>query len=120
MWQGFTIALREGIEAFLIVALTLSYLKRTGRAALARSVYAAIAVSVVTCAAAGLLFSKAANHSLWEGILALVAAALVGSFLVYMKRVAAHMKSDIEHRIEAEATAASRGAPPGASSASSC
>ena len=32
MWQGFTIALREGIEAFLIVALTLSYLKRTGRA----------------------------------------------------------------------------------------
>ena len=24
MWQGFTIALREGIEAFLIVALTLS------------------------------------------------------------------------------------------------
>ena len=32
MWQGFTIALREGIEAFLIVALTLSYLQRTGRA----------------------------------------------------------------------------------------
>ena len=31
MWQGFTIALREGIESFLIVALTLSYLKRTGR-----------------------------------------------------------------------------------------
>jgi len=31
MWQGFTIALREGIEAFLIVALTLAYLKRTGR-----------------------------------------------------------------------------------------
>ncbi len=31
MWQGFTIALREGIEAFLIVALTLSYLARTGR-----------------------------------------------------------------------------------------
>ena len=41
MWQGFTIALREGIEAFLIIALILSYLKRTGRAALARAVYAA-------------------------------------------------------------------------------
>jgi high-affinity iron transporter len=108
MWQGFTIALREGIEAFLIVALTLSYLKRTGRDSLARAVYAAIAVSAATCAAAGVLFSKAANHSLWEGILALVAAALVGSFLVYMKRVAAHLKSDIENRIETEATAASR------------
>ncbi|MGE5276732.1 MAG: FTR1 family protein [Acidobacteriota bacterium] len=108
MWQGFTIALREGIEAFLIVALTLSYLKRTGRAALARAVYAAIAVSAVACFGAGLLFSKAANHSLWEGVLALVAASLVGSFLVYMKRVAARLKSDIEHRIETEAAAASR------------
>ena len=36
MWQGFTIALREGIESFLIVALTLSYLTRTGRPRLSR------------------------------------------------------------------------------------
>lgn len=101
MWQGFTIALREGIEAFLIVALILSYLKRTGRESLARAVYAGTAVSVVTCFAAGLLFSKAANQSLWEGILALAAAVLVGSLLVYMKRVAARLKSDIEARVEA-------------------
>jgi len=107
MWQGFTIALREGIEAFLIVALTLSYLKRTGRESLARAVYAAIGVSAVTCAGAGLLFSRAANHSLWEGILALVAAVLVGTFLVYMKRVAAHLKNDIESRLETEATSSS-------------
>lgn len=100
MWQGFTIALREGIEAFLIVALILSYLKRTGRDYLARAVYAGTAVSVVTCFGAGLLFAKAANQSLWEGILALVAAALVGSLLVYMKRVSARLKADIEERIE--------------------
>lgn len=103
MWQGFTIALREGIEAFLIVALTLAYLKRTGRPALARAVYAAIAVSVAACAGAGLLFSKAANQPLWEGILALVAAALVGSLLVYMKRVSKHLKVDLESRIESKA-----------------
>jgi high-affinity iron transporter len=106
MWQGFTIALREGIESFLIVALTLSYLKRTGRPRLSRAVWAGVAVSAGTCAAAGYLFSKAENHSLWEGILALVAAALVGSFLVYMKRVSGHLKSDIEHRLETEAAAA--------------
>lgn len=107
MWQGFTIALREGIEAFLIVALTLAYLKRTGRPALARAVYAAIGVSVVTCSAAGLLFSKAANQPLWEGLLALVAAALVGSLLFYMKRVSKHLKSDIEARIESRAASGS-------------
>ncbi len=105
MWQGFTIALREGIEAFLIVALTLSYLARTGRRALAKAVYAALGVSVVTCAAAGFLFSKAANQPLWEGILALAAAALVGSLLLYMKRVSARLKSDIETRIESRAGA---------------
>jgi high-affinity iron transporter len=103
MWQGFTIALREGIEAFLIVALTLSYLKRTGRPGLARAVYSAVGISVITCAAAGFLFSKAANQSLWEGILALAAAGLVGSLLVYMKRVSKHLKRDIEARIESRA-----------------
>jgi high-affinity iron transporter len=105
MWQGFTIALREGIEAFLIVALTLSYLARTGRKGLSRAVYAGIAISIVTCAAAGWLFSKAVNQPLWEGILALTAAALVGSLLVYMKRVSSRLKSDIEGRLEARATA---------------
>ena len=100
MWQGFTIALREGIEAFLIIALILSYLKRTGRESLARAVYLGTGLSVVTCFAAGLLFAKAANQSLWEGILALVAAFLVGSLLVYMKRVSSRLKADIEERIE--------------------
>jgi high-affinity iron transporter len=105
MWQGFTIALREGIESFLIVALTLSYLKRTGRPALARAVYAGIAVSVVACIGAGLFFSQAEKKPLWEGILALTAAALVGSLLVYMKRVSTRMKADMERRIETRARA---------------
>ncbi len=104
---GFTIALREGIEAFLIVALTLSYLKRTGREALSRAVSAGIGVSVLTCAAAGLLFSKASNQPLWEGILALAAALLVGSLLIYMKRVSSRLRSDIENRLEARTRAAS-------------
>jgi high-affinity iron transporter len=103
MWQGFTIALREGIESFLIVALTLSYLRRTGRAALSRAVYLGIAVSVVVCGAAGYLFSEAGKKPLWEAILALTAAALVGSLLVYMKRVSSRMKTDIENRLETQA-----------------
>jgi len=103
MWQGFTIALREGIEAFLIVALTLSYLKRTGREGLSRAVYLGIGVSVLTCAGAGFLFAQAARKSLWEGILALTAAILVGTLLVYMKRVSARLKTDIENRLESSA-----------------
>jgi high-affinity iron transporter len=105
VWQGFTIALREGIEMFLIIALILSYLKRTGRGGLARAVYAGTVVSLATCYVAFLFFQRAANRSLWEGILALVAAVLVASLLVYMKRVSAHLKKDIESRVEARAHA---------------
>jgi high-affinity iron transporter len=112
VWQGFTIALREGIEMFLIIALILSYLKRTGRAGLARAVFAGTAVSLATCYVAFLFFQKAANRSLWEGVLALAAAVLVASLLVYMKRVSAHLKKDIESRVEARAAHA--GTPAGA------
>ena len=105
MWQGFTIALREGIEAFLIVALTLSYLKRTGREALARAVYCRVPhVSVITCTAAGFLFEGDEPVSL-GGILALTAAILVGSLLLYMKRISKSLKSDLENRLETRAGA---------------
>jgi high-affinity iron transporter len=107
VWQGFTIALREGIEMFLIVALILSYLARTGRRALSRAVYAGTAVSLATCYVAFLFFRRAENRSLWEGVLALAAAVLVASLLVYMKRVSAHLKADIENRVEARARSAS-------------
>jgi high-affinity iron transporter len=60
-------------------------------------------VSVVVCGAAGYLFSEAGKKPLWEAILALTAAALVGSLLVYMKRVSSRMKTDIENRLETQA-----------------
>ncbi len=103
MWQGLTIALREGTESFLIVALTALYLLRTGRRRLLRAVWAGVAVSIATCAGAGYLLSKAMRQSLWEGVLALVSALLVGSFLIYMKRISSHLKADIEHRVEGAA-----------------
>ncbi len=92
---------------FLILALILSYLARTGRGALSRAVYSGTAVSLATCTVAFLFFRRAANRSLWEGILALVAAVLVASLLVYMKRVSAHLKADIETRVEERARSAS-------------
>jgi high-affinity iron transporter len=105
MWQGYTIALREGIEAFLIVALTLSYLTRTGRKALSRVVWAGVAASVVASVLAGMLFARATNQALWEGILALAAAALVGSLLIYMMRASKRLRADLEERLETRVSA---------------
>ena len=110
MLQAFVITLREGLEAFLIIAISLAYLKKTGRRALIPAVHWGIGVSVLLSIAAGILLARAANQALWEGILALVAAVLVASLTVHMWRVARRLKSEIEMRLEASSVKPARAA----------
>ena len=103
MLQAFVITLREGLEAFLIVAISLAYLRRTGRPQLAAAVHWGIAVSVVVSIGAAILFARASNQALWEGVLALTAAVLVTTLIVHMWRHAKRLKKDIERHLEASA-----------------
>jgi high-affinity iron transporter len=104
MLQAFVITLREGLEAFLIVAISLAYLRKTGRPQLVSAVHWGIAVAVVVSAGAAYLFQQANNQALWEGVLALTAAVLVASLIVHMWRHAKRIKKDIETRLESSAT----------------
>jgi high-affinity iron transporter len=99
MLQAFVITLREGLEAFLIIAISLAYLKKSGRTSLIPAVHWGIGVSVVVSVAAGVLFARASNQALWEGILAIVAAVLVASLTVHMWRAGRRMKAEIEGRL---------------------
>jgi high-affinity iron transporter len=101
MHQAFVVTLREGLEAFLIVAISLAYLRKTGRRSLLPAVHWAIGSSVVLSIIAGLLLAKAANQALWEGVLALAAAVLVGSLIVHMWKVGKYLKRNIEGKLEA-------------------
>jgi high-affinity iron transporter len=103
MLQAFVITLREGLEAFLIVAISLAYLKKTGRVSLIPAVHWGIATAVALSVAAGILLSRVRNQSLWEGILALVAAVLVATLIVHMWRTGKRLKRDIEGRLEQSA-----------------
>jgi high-affinity iron transporter len=100
MFPAFVITLREGLEAFLIVAISLAYLRKTGRHALIPAVHWGIGLSVLLSIAAAYLFQRAANQALWEGILALVAAVLVATLIVHMWRHAKKIKHEIEARLE--------------------
>jgi len=100
MIQAFVITLREGLEAFLIVAISLAYLKKTGRAELTRAVHLGIVTSVLISVAGGVLLQRAANQSLYEGLLAMVAAVLVATLTVHMWRAARRIKRDIEGHLE--------------------
>jgi high-affinity iron transporter len=103
MLQAFVITLREGLEAFLIVAISLAYLRKTGRPALVSAVHWGIGVSIVVSIGAAMLFQQASNQALWEGVLALVAAVLVASLIVHMWRHARRLKREIETRLESSA-----------------
>jgi high-affinity iron transporter len=103
MLQAFVITLREGLEAFLIVAISLAYLRKTGREPLRRPVYWAIGLSLATSAAAGYAFSLARSQSLWEGVLAAVAALLVATLVVHMLRVGRTLGARIQAQLAAAA-----------------
>lgn len=96
MLQAFVITLREGLEAFLIIAISLAYLRKSGRRELIPAVHWGIGLSVLLSVAAAYLFQQASNQALWEGILAIVAAVSVATLTVHMWRTAKRIKSDIE------------------------
>ena len=103
MGQAFVITLREGLEAFLIVAISLAYLRKTGRPQLVSAVHWGIGVAILLSIGAAVLFQRANNQALWEGVLALTAAVLVASLIVHMWRHAKRMKKDIETHLESSA-----------------
>jgi high-affinity iron transporter len=104
MLQILVITLREGIEAFLIVAITAGILRQTGRATLLPALYWGTGVAIVASFVASLFFAQAENKPLWEGMLAAAATTMVLTMTVYMWRTARTMRARIDARI-AEATA---------------
>ena len=103
MLQMFVITMREGIEAFLIVAIMAAYLRKTGRDGLLPAVWWGTGTAVILSVAASFLFKQAANQPLWESVLAGVAAVLVATMTVYMWRTARTLRATINGRLEHEA-----------------
>jgi high-affinity iron transporter len=96
MLQAFVITLREGLEAFLIVAISLTYLRKIGRDELVPAVRWGVALSILISIGGAVLFQRAANRALWEAVLCFIAAISVASLTVHMWRAARRIKRDIE------------------------
>ena len=106
MLQAFVITLREGFEAFLIVAISLSYLRRSGRSALAPAVRWGTAIAIMLSVLGGYLLFHAANQEWLDGPLAIVAAVSVTWMVVHMWRYGRRIKGDIEGRLRSKSTGA--------------
>jgi high-affinity iron transporter len=103
MLSSFVITLREGLEAFLIVAISLAYLRKSNRRELIPAVHWGIALSILISVAAAFIFQRAANQSLWEGVLALAAGISVASLTIHMWRAARRIKREIEGHLQSSA-----------------
>ncbi len=99
MLNALIIVFREGFEAFLCVAIIFAYLRKTDRDWLRPAVYWGIAVSVIASFALGWLL-QTINQPMWEGILGIVAAVLVATFVIHVWRTAPRMKKNLEIKLE--------------------
>lgn len=107
MLPALIIVFREGFEAFLTVAIIFAFLRKTGRDWLRPAVYAGIVTSIAASFALGWWLMRV-NQSFWEGVLGIVAAVLVASFVVHVWRTAPKMKGDMERRLDTYSSPRSR------------
>ncbi len=109
MFQALVVTLREGVEAALIVGISLVYLAKIGRPDLRRTVYAALAAALVASVAAAVALSYLPiNQDKLEGWIMLVAAVLVIGMIIFMMRTARKLKGEIETKVGSLAGAGSQ------------
>jgi len=102
--SAFLIALREGVEASLVVGIILVYLSRTGRGGLVRFVwYGVAAAAALSLGVAVALERWRISEDGFEGLMLLIASVFVITMIVWMNRVARHLKEEIEQKVEAYA-----------------
>jgi len=111
MLSIFVVALREGVEAALVIAIAVAYLRKTGRDSLLSSVYKAVGAAVfASILVAAALFQRNMSMERYEGQLLLVSAVFILSMVLWMNRHARGMKSQIETGLQQRTeSGASRG-----------
>jgi high-affinity iron transporter len=102
----FLIMLREGIEAALIVGIVASYLRQSGRGALMPAVWVGVllAAALSLFAGAGLQLLSAEfpqkQQELFEGVVGLVAVAMLTSMVFWMRQAARRIKGQLHAAID--------------------
>lgn len=111
MLSALLVALREGVEAALVVGIVLVYLNRTGRRALTAYVWFGVVLATGCSILAAILLQKwQVSEDGFEGLMMLFAAALVVTMIIWMNRIARGLKKEIEQRVEGYAQKTTRAA----------
>jgi high-affinity iron transporter len=107
------ITLREGLEAALIVAIVLAYLKRLGRERDFATVWAGTGAAVALSLIAGAIIFAAVGglegeaEEITEGVIAFSAAGVLTWMIFWMGRQARHIKGALQAKVDAAVAAGS-------------
>ncbi|MFB0523565.1 MAG: FTR1 family protein [Candidatus Bathyarchaeia archaeon] len=110
MFGQFLLTFREALEAALITAIMLAYLKRTERHLLSRyvwyGVYIAVVVSFVSGVSIWFVYGSLSGplKALFEGVASLVAVLVLSSMIYWMAGKGRELKLEVERRMEAITT----------------
>lgn len=130
MLNSFIIVLREGFESFLIVAVILTYLRKSGQSWLTTAVYAAIVLALSVSAGLGYVLMKGVdeavlvrlfgetlggyafqflgNEALREAVLGVVAIVMVGTLVIHMWRTGPKLQEKMQSRLGEMSSRSSR------------
>src|SRR5215216_3922084 len=130
MLNSFIIVLREGFESFLLVAVILAYLRKSGQKWLTSSVYIAIALALAASGGLAYLLNSGvddatvqnifgafiggyisqffANEALREAILGAIAVVMVGTLVIHMWRTGPKIQQRMRERLSAVSSRGSR------------
>jgi FTR1 family protein len=97
MFEALIVTLREGVEAVLVVGIIVAFLRREGYERYLGAVWSGIvAATAASLAGAFVLYRWAVNEEVFEGILYLGSAVIVGSMMVWMWRHAHALSGEMK------------------------
>ena len=106
MLSTFIIALREGLEAALIIGILLAYLVKTNRSHLRTPLWIGVTLAIAVSLALGAILSFTSREltpgaeEAFAGSLSIIAVALVTWMVFWMKRTARNLKSELERKVD--------------------
>ena len=106
-FPGLIIGFREGLEAFLIIAIIIRYLKKTKRNNSIKYVWRGAFLGVIVSLILGAILFLISNNlgttdsvaKLWESSASIFALILVTTFIIWMIRNGSNLTSNIENKM---------------------
>jgi high-affinity iron transporter len=106
MLSTFVIALREGLEAALIVGILVAYLVRSERRHLLKALWSGVAIAIAASLGFGAILSFTSaeltpnGEKLFAGLTSFIAVALVTWMVFWMKRTARTLRNELHGKVD--------------------